>query len=265
MSDAEPAARLAAVLPAALRAARAAAGWLLDAVLPPRCFSCGTAVDRNGALCAPCWGRIDFIGPPQCGCCGLPFDLPAEEGEAPRLCGACIRSPPRFARARSVFVYEEASRSLVLGFKHGDRTEAVAAFGQWLARAGAELLPEADLLVPVPLHRWRLFARRYNQAALLAQAVGRLSGVPVRSDLLVRRRPTPSQGHLSRAGRLRNVAGAFAVRAGRRAALAGRRVLLVDDVLTTGATVTACVDALLRAGAARVDVLTLARVVRPSQ
>ncbi|WP_431855751.1 ComF family protein [Azospirillum sp.] len=229
----------------------------LDALLPPRCLSCGGAVDRQGGLCGPCWSTLTFIAPPACACCGLPFEY-AVEGET--LCGACIASPPPFARARSVLVYDDASRPLLLGFKHGDRTHAAKPFGVWLARAGAELLADADLLAPVPLHRWRLFLRRYNQAALLAREAGRTSGVAVVPDLLVRRRRTRSQGGLDRTGRQRNVAGAFALR--RPGSVEGKRVVLVDDVLTTGATVGECARVLRRAGAAQVDVLTLARVVK---
>lgn len=173
-----------------------------------------------------------------------------------------MADPPPFGRARSVLVYDDGSRPLVLAFKHADRTHAARPFGAWLARAGADILRDADLLAPVPLHRWRLLMRRYNQSALLAQAVGREAGVPVIPDLLLRRRRTRTQGGLDGAGRRRNVAGAFAVRTGARPALAGRRVVLVDDVLTTGATVAECARALLAGGAAGVDVLTIARVVK---
>ena len=242
---------------AALRALGRFAVAALDALLPPRCLSCSAAVDRQGGLCPACWSALTFIAPPACVCCGLPFEY-AVEGE--NLCGACVAQPPPFARARSVLVYDDASRPLVLGFKHGDRTHAAKPFGVWLARAGAELLADADLLAPVPLHRWRLFLRRYNQAALLAREAGRASGVAVVPDLLVRRRRTRSQGGLDRTGRRRNVAGAFALR--RKGSVEGKRVVLVDDVLTTGATVGECARVLLRAGAARVDVLTLARVVK---
>jgi ComF family protein len=239
------------------RVLSSAAGAALDVLLPPRCLGCGVTVDQNGLLCTECWSGLSFIAPPLCACCGLPF---AYEVAARSQCAACLASPPDFERARAVLVYDDASRRLVLGFKHADRLEAAPAFGRWLARAGAELTAEADLITPVPLHRWRLFQRRYNQAGLLAQALGRVAGRPVAPDLLVRSRRTPSQGGLGRAGRRRNVAGAFAVRPGREAQVRGRRILLIDDVHTTGATLGECARALRRAGAASVDALTLARV-----
>jgi ComF family protein len=156
--------------------------------------------------------------------------------------------------------YDEASRRLVLAFKHGDRLHLAPAFGRWMRRAGAELLAEADVLVPVPLHWTRLLARRYNQAAVLAHAIHAANGPPVGADWLVRRRRTPSQGKRGAQARERNVKGAFAVKPGR--AVEGRRILLIDDVFTTGATVGECARVLRRAGARHVDVLTLARTVR---
>lgn len=158
--------------------------------------------------------------------------------------------------------YNDTSRRLILAFKHADRTDSAPAWGDWLARAGAELLADADFLVPVPLHRRRLMSRRYNQAALMAQALGRKSGLPVLVDTLICTRSTPSQGKMSRTQRERNVAGAFAVRESRQPAVKDARIVLIDDVMTTGATLTACVRPLLRAGAGRVDALTLARVIR---
>ncbi|CAO3417556.1 ComF family protein [Azospirillum endophyticum] len=243
------------------RAAAGAAALLLDALLPPRCLCCGEAVDRQGGLCAACWTKLTFIAPPLCACCGVPFEYEAQQGV---LCGACIAAPPRFTRARAVLVYDDGSRPLVLGFKHGDRIHAAKSYGVWLARAGKDLLEDADRLLPVPLHRARLFHRRYNQAALLAQALSRHSGIPTTPDLLQRRRATPTQGGLDRQGRHRNVKGAFRLRPGQAAAeqVAGQRLVLVDDVMTTGATLAECARVLLRAGAARVDVLTLARVVQ---
>lgn len=245
----------------------------LDALLPPQCLGCGELVGEPGALCSACWGGLRFIAQPLCRRCGWPFEVdvalaasPAPTGSAPAaelLCGACLREPPAFDRARSVLVYDDASRGLVLGFKHADRTQAAPAFARWMARAGGDLLASADLIVPVPLHWTRLLARRYNQAALIGNALARQTGIPVAPDLLIRRRRTPSQGHLSRVERYRNVAGAFAVRPRDRGSARQRRIVLIDDVLTTGATVGACAATLRRAGAASVDVLSLARVVRP--
>ncbi|CAA7621245.1 ComF family protein [Magnetospirillum sp. SS-4] len=232
---------------------------LIDAVLPPLCLSCQAEVGEPGSLCPECWSKVAFLAPPFCACCGLPFEFETGPGA---LCGECVADPPRFGRARAVFRYDEASRDLVLRLKHADRLDGVPAFARWMVRAGADLLEDADLLVPVPLHRWRLAARRYNQAALLALAMARLSGVRAAPDLMVRHRRTPPQGHLGRAGRRDNVAGAFAVPDHRRRLLEGRRVVLVDDVLTSGATVDECARVLLRAGAARVDALVLARVLR---
>jgi ComF family protein len=241
---------------------RRIAGLALDAVLPPQCLACGATVAASGTLCAECWSGVTFLGAPQCAACGRPFEYDQGDGS---LCGACARRLPVFARARAAMAYGDISRSLILGFKHGDRTDTAPAFGRWLARAGAELIADADLLVPVPLHWTRLFARRFNQAAILTQAVGRLGGVPAALDLLARRRRTPSQGRLGVAARRRNLSGAFVVRASRRSMVRGRRVLLIDDVLTTGATASACTRVLLRAGAEAVDVLTLALVVRPER
>jgi ComF family protein len=238
-------------------------GWALDLVLPPRCLGCGGLVEIQGALCAACWSAVTFITDPLCRCCGLPFDHAVEGARADDLdCGACLAEPPPFSRARAVMRYDDGSRPLLLGFKHGDRTEAAPPFAAWMARSGAGLLAEADVIAPVPLHWRRLFARRFNQAALLAHALGRGSGIPVVPDLLVRRRATPSQGRLSRSERQRNVAGAFAVRPRRAGLIQGRRLLLVDDVMTTGATVSACAGAALKGGAASVDVLVLARALR---
>ncbi len=232
----------------------------LNAVLPARCMLCGAMVAEDGALCAACWDGLHFLAPPACACCGYPFEyeVPSES-----LCAACQRRLPQFDRARAVFAYDDASRSLILSFKHADQTHQAPAFGRWLARAGTALVADADLLVPVPLHRWRLFVRRFNQAALLAYALGRESGKPVAADLLRRRRWTRSQGRMSRTARIRNVRGAFAVREEWRERLRGARILLLDDVQTTGATVEECARVLKRAGATRVDVLTLARVIRP--
>ncbi len=233
---------------------------LLNAVLPPRCLRCGADVAEAGTLCSGCWDGLTFLSDPQCHRCGVPFETVPAEGA---LCGACAARPPAFDRARAVFAYDDASRDLILGFKHGDRTDAAPGLGRWLSRAGGPLIKTADVIAPVPLHSWRLVQRRYNQSALLVRTVARHSGVPAAYDLLRRDRATPSQGGLGRGARRRNVANAFSVTPRYRGDLAGRRVLLVDDVLTTGATVESCARGLTRAGAAAVDVLTVARVVTP--
>lgn len=240
----------------------------LDAVLPPLCLGCRTPVAGTQGLCPSCWGRITWLGPPLCACCGTPFpfdpDPAGDPGEAETLlCGACLRDPPPFAHARAAFVYDEASRGLILGFKHADRTQAAPAFGAWLARSGAALLAEADLVAPVPLHWTRLLRRRFNQSALLAQQAASATARAYVPDLLVRERRTRSQGGLDRDQRRRNVRRAFAVRPCYQERIAGARVVIVDDVYTTGATLAECAKVLLRAGAGAVDVLTLARVVRP--
>ena len=233
----------------------------LGAVLPPRCLACGEIVDLQGTLCPGCWTKLSFLQAPWCMCCGLPFEFDAGYGA---LCGTCSRQAPVFDRARSVLAYDDGSRPLLLAFKHGDATHAAATYGGWMRRAAAELLPESDLVAPVPLHRLRLLRRKYNQAGLLALALAKSAGLPAVPDLLVRRRATRSQGSLGRSARVRNVRGAFAVRPSRSPMVAGRRFLLVDDVFTTGATVEECARVLKRAGASTVMVVTLARVLRPA-
>ncbi len=233
----------------------------LDVLLPHQCLRCAAVVETAGALCPGCWDEVAFLEPPFCQACGVPFEF---DPGVDMLCAACVREPPVYERARAVVTYDEASRGLVLALKHGDRTDAAPAFGRWMVRAGGALVGDADVAVPVPLHWTRLFTRRYNQAALLAAAVARAARIPMAPDALVRRRRTPSQGKLNAARRRRNVRGAFIAHPRHRHLIEGRRVLLIDDMLTTGATVSACSRALLDAGARAVDVLTLARMVRPA-
>jgi ComF family protein len=240
---------------------RALLGAAVDAVLPRQCLSCRTEISGPGGLCGDCWSGLNFIAAPYCACCGYPF---GHDIGADALCAACAAARPAFSRARAALVYDEHSRPPLLAFKHGDRLAGTDAFAGWLIRAGAELLEGADLLAPVPLHRWRLLRRRYNQAALLGAAVARCAGIAHGPDLLVRVRATPSQGGLGRLGRVRNVTGAFRVHPRHAASVRGKNVVVIDDVLTTGATASACARALQRSGASRVDVLTLARVVRPA-
>ncbi len=233
---------------------------VLDLVLPPRCLACGEVVDAQGRLCAECWSGIGFLYGRQCRACGVP--LPNVSAEAP-ICGRCLDEPPAFDRARSALRYDGVARRLVLRFKHGDRIDGTATFAGWMVKAGAELLAQADFVVPVPLHRWRLVQRSYNQSALLAQAIGKAAQKPVLVDGLVKLRATASQQQLDAAQRRLNVRAAdFALGSAAGQLVSDRRVLLIDDVLTTGSTASACARCLIAGGARAVDLLTLARVVR---
>lgn len=238
---------------------------LLDTVLPPRCPFTGEIVDRNGMVSAEAWAKLSFIAEPVCAACGFPFEfaLPAFSGEA--LCGPCLMQRPVFNAARSALVYDDASRDLILSFKHGDRLESVTVMIPWLIQAGAKMIAEADLIVPVPLHRWRLLARRYNQAALIGAALGKKTNLQFSADALLRIRATPTQGHLNADERRKNVRHAFAVSEKRKGLVEDKSILLIDDVYTTGSTVEECAKALQAAGAKKVDVLTVARVVRTTR
>lgn len=236
-----------------------AARRLLDSILPPLCLGCNEIVDEPGGLCTTCWPGFSFIAAPHCARCGVPF---AEDLAAGAECGACLRRAPGYRRARAALVYDNESRRLVLPFKHGDRTDMARACGSWMASAGRELLADAELIAPVPLHWRRLFTRRYNQALLLARSVSTASKGRLVPDLLRRARWTGSQAGLKAQERRTNVRRAFELHPRWATVVRDKTVLLVDDVLTTGATVEACARALQRGGARHVDVLTLARVVR---
>jgi ComF family protein len=237
-------------------ALRGAARTGLDLLLPPDALDGGPRPLTTG-LSVEAWSRIEFIDDPVCDGCGVPF--PYSLGDGVR-CPACYAKPRAFARARAACLYDEHSRDLILKLKHADRIDLSGLFARWLSRAAAELLQDADWIAPVPLHPLRLFSRRYNQSAEIARPLARLSRRPYAPDLLVRRRATGSQGGKSGRGRRVNVQGAFEVPPNRASRVAGRRILLIDDVLTTGATAEACAKALLAAGAAAVDVATIARV-----
>jgi ComF family protein len=243
---------------------RQAGGVVLDGLMPPRCPSCGVPVHRQQRLCAPCFAGLSFITAPYCQGCGLPFTL-AREGGPAQICPSCIARPLAFRRGRAAFLYDDAAQRLILPFKHGDRTELADLLGLLMARAGGPILAEAEILVPVPLHRRRLAARRYNQAALLALDLAKRAGKPCAVDALTRARATAPLGTLSAAARAREVSGAFALRARAARRLEGRTILLVDDVMTSGATLSACARALIAGGAAQVDVLVAARVPDPRQ
>lgn len=240
----------------AMRRGRQALGRAADLILPPLALDDADRPQTPG-LSARAWERITFIDGPLCDGCGAPFAY--DQGPA-ALCAVCAGTGRRIARARAACLYDERSRDLILKLKHTDRIDLAPLFARWLSRAAAELLDEADLVCPVPLHRLRLLARRYNQSAEIARPLARLAGVAYAPGLLVRTRRTPSQGGRSGRGRRENVRGAFKVSRRAVARLAGRRVLLVDDVLTTGATAEACAKALIEAGASAVDLAVVARV-----
>jgi ComF family protein len=239
---------------------RAALGFALDVALPPLCPSCREPLGLGIGLCAACWSKLSLIEKPYCARLGIPFTYDPGPG---LLSMEAIADPPAYDRARAAVRYDEIARALVLAFKYGDRLDLAPMMGRWMARAGRELLSHADGLLPVPLHWRRLWARRFNQAAALAGAISGISGVPVLHGGIKRVRATPQQVGLSKPERADNVQGAFRVPPEQKAHVAGKRLVLIDDVLTSGATVDTCARALLRAGCAHVDVLVFARVVAP--
>lgn len=238
----------------------------LDILLPPLCAGCQSRVSHTHGFCGACWGKLDFIAPPYCARCGLSFafeiDAANDVAPAPLICGACLQEEPAFAAARAPLNYTAASRELILPFKHHDLTHLAPAFARLMQQAGAKLIAESEVIVPVPLHGLRLFLRRYNQAALLASEVGCLAQKKVILGALLRTRAVPPQGGLSRRQRMENVKGIFSVNEKAKEKIVGKAVLLIDDVLTTGATANACARALHAAGSGAVRVLTLARVAK---
>ena len=226
---------------------------------PPRCLACDATVVEDGGLCPECWRAAAFLHGLVCDGCGAP--LPGEAAEAV-LCDDCLATPRPWRRGRAALAYRGTGRRLVLALKHGDRTDLPGAAARWMLGAAAPLVRPDHLVAPVPLHWWRLFARRYNQSALLSAAVATRAGLDHCPDLLRRVRATPSQDGRDRDARFDNVRNAFGVSARHRPRVSGRRVLLVDDVMTSGATLAGCADACLAAGATGVDVLVLARVVK---
>jgi ComF family protein len=235
-------------------------GWAADLIWPPRSLLSEKILSRPGAIEPELWSRLTFLSAPCCAHCGFPFETDEAEGA---LCGACAAKAPAYNRARAVLAYDEVSRALVLDLKHGGRRDGLPVFATWMNMAAGDLVAAADLIAPTPLHWRRLAARRFNQAAWLAQGLSKLSGKKIAYGALIRRKAAKSQAGLDADQRRRNVAGAFRVSASGRKLIEGKNILLIDDVFTTGATAEACARALKRGGAARTDVLTLARVVRP--
>lgn len=235
---------------------------LIDFVLPPRCPITGDKVNTQGALSAQVWRDLTFIEKPYCVRCGIPFAFVEDIDDEDIQCGNCISDPPHYSNARAGVVYDDVSRDLILGYKHADKIALVLSFRPWIKRAGSEMLKEADAILPVPLHPWRLLGRRYNQAALLAKDIEAKYKVPAYMDVLLRKRHTPSQGYKNTDQRIKNVKSAFKVQKLETYNLISKKIVLIDDVFTTGATANECAKTLLKAGIAKVNVLTLARVAR---
>jgi ComF family protein len=233
---------------------------VIDFLVPPKCLVCREPVLEPASLCHACWSNLKHIDAPFCNVLGVPFAYDQGEGA---ISPAALAEPPQWDRARAAVAFDEASRRIVHALKYRDTLEAGLLMGRLMARAGRQLIQEADVIIPVPLHRLRLWSRRFNQAAILSQQISRQFGKDYRTDLLQRSKASRSQVGLSFDERRRNVAKVFQVMPEGAGTLAGRRVLLVDDVLTTGATAGSCAAVLKKAGAAQVDVLTFALVLEP--
>lgn len=228
-----------------------------DLVLPPSCLACDRSVDTQGVVCAECWSDLRFIARPFCAVLGSPFTYDLGENA---LSARAIANPPAFDRARSVMLYDDIARKLVQGLKFGDRTDLAPWMAKWMIRHSDGLLMDGALVVPVPLHRFRLFQRRFNQSAELARTIAKDSGLTYAPEALTRIRSTKQQVGLGQKERAKNVQGAFRVPADQAPLLKGGHVVLIDDVFTTGATLEACTRALRRAGVKKIDCLTFARV-----
>lgn len=233
---------------------------VLRLLYPPQCIGCGNLVEQDFALCGACWRETPFVTGLACDSCGVP--LPGDASERPEHCDDCLTIARPWQRGRAALVYRDKARRLVLGLKHGDRLDLIRPAGRWLAGIAPPLMQDDTVIVPIPAHYLRLLRRRYNQAALLAVELSRQLKHPVIPDLLKRSRPTKVQDGMSRNQRFANMTGAIepSITAERR--LAGRSVLLVDDVMTSGATLAVATDACHRAGASSVNILVLARVAK---
>jgi ComF family protein len=239
--------------------------WGVNLVLPPRCPINGNIVDSVGAISPEAWKNLTFVSDPHCKCCGIPFAVESNLSsnfESDFLCGQCIATPRHFDKAKSLFVYDEGCRKMILAFKHGDALHLHTTLAPLLAHLGKNFIYPDSILVPIPLHWRRLVGRRYNQSAILAQAMSKISGQPYWPDLLMRVRHTPPQGHKSAKDRQQNVSGAFEINFNHKDKIKDKHIVLIDDVFTTGATLDECSKTLKSAHVASVNILTVARAVK---
>lgn len=235
---------------------------IVDVLTPSQCLSCRAPLRDPASLCVPCWSKLGHIDDPACTVMGTPF---AYDMGAGAVSAAALAQAPAWDRSRAAVAYDEASRPMIHSLKYQDRQEAGLLMARMMARAGRDLIREADVIVPVPLHRWRLWKRRFNQSGFLAQAIAKDAGKSYRPDILQRQRATRTQVGLDEAARRKNVRGAFVIAEGMAGAVAGKRVLLIDDVRTTGATAEACAAVIRDAGAVQTGVLTFALVLEPAK
>ncbi|MGH1576073.1 ComF family protein [Planktotalea sp.] len=232
---------------------------LIHAVFPPECLSCRARVASDDGLCGPCWRDTAFISGAVCDACGVPLRGDVQSGDR---CDECLRVARPWSQGRSALLYKDRARALVLGLKHGDRHDIVRPVARWMARASQDILRENMVIAPVPLHWSRMIQRRYNQSGLIAQAMARELNISYCADLLLRTRSTASLDGKSRDERFREVSDAISPNPKRKQRIEGRSVLLVDDVMTSGATLAACTEACINAQASEVCVVTLARVAK---
>jgi ComF family protein len=225
-------------------------------IFPPKCLNCNVIIGEVGGLCSLCFEKINFTTSPSCAICAFPFEYDLGE-EA--LCAACINHKPAYDKAFTVFTYNEHSKELIHKFKFADQTYATPYFANWIKRAAKDALEDADIIIPVPLHKLRLYKRMYNQSALLAKAIARISNVKYNPYILKRIRNTTPQSGLSQKQRQGNVKNAFAINPKQLAAIKGKNIILIDDVMTTGATIEECCKILRKAGVSKIYVVTLAR------
>ena len=229
---------------------------ILNLLCPPRCPICRETVDEAHCLCPNCYGKLNFITHPCCEICGRPFEYAAFNSV---VCGSCLKNKPKFSMARSILEYDDFSKQLILSFKHGDRTDLTPILVKFLLLADPKIFENVDMIVPVPQHWARRFKRQYNQASLLGKVLGKQKGISFNPSILRRIKNTESQGHKLRKQREQNVKGVFHVMTPDK--IRGKTILVIDDVMTTGATLNECAKVLRRAGAKEVKAITVYRVI----